>query len=386
MNGIWKSAKELPVCRTIVAITAFAMLSAGCLSEAQDLAARNSALPIAPSALLWTKVAVPPRAAEPSAPSTASVGGTVVDTSGALIPGAKVEVDSISHESSVTALAGDDGTFQLNALKPGVTYVIRVSADGAATWTSEPIILQPGQALTLNDIRLRIETTDSITVSVSRNQIATAQVQLETQQRMFGVIPNFYTVYDGANAVPLTPKLKFKLAMRTSIDPVTIAGVAFITGVKQAANTPHYQQGAAGYGERFGETAATGVSDIMIGGAVLPSLLHQDPRYFYQGSGTGRSRLMHALSAALVARGDDGRSQFNASSVGGDLAASALQMAYYPKANRTALTFAGQFGLATAERTLNAVLQEFLFVRFTSKAKFHIDSQDGGSTDSQSQH
>jgi hypothetical protein len=271
--------------------------------------------------------------------------------------------------------AGDDGTFQLNALRPGVTYVIRVSADGAATWTSEPIILQPGEALTLNDIRLRIEATDSITVSVSRNEIATAQVQMETQQRMFGVIPNFYTVYDGANAVPLTTKLKFKLAMRTSIDPVTIGGVAFVAGVKQAAKTPDYQLGAAGYAERLGETAATGLTDIMIGGAVLPSLLHQDPRYFYQGSGSKRSRLMHALSAAVVARGDDGKSQFNASSLGGDLAASALQMAYYPQANRTALTFAGQFGLATAERTLNSVLQEFLFPRFTSKAKFHADSR-----------
>jgi hypothetical protein len=137
--------------------------------------------------------------------------------------------------------------------------------------------------------------------------------------------------------------------------------------------------GAAGYGERLGETAATGFSDILIGGAMLPSLLHQDPRYFYQEGGRNGSRLMHALSAAVVARGDNGKSQFNASSVGGDLAASALQMAYFPQANRTALTFAGQFGLATAERTLNAVAQEFVFARFTKKAKFHADEQDAGS-------
>ena len=312
--------------------------------------------------------------------------GTVLDTTGALIPGAKVEIDSNLHEESKEIVAGDDGTFQVNGLKPGTSYVIRISTEGAATWSSDPIILQPGQSLTLSDIRLKVETTDSITVSASRNEIATAQVQLETQQRMFGVIPNFYTVYDGANAVPLTPKLKFKLAMRTSIDPVTIAGVAFMAGVKQAAKTPNYQMGAAGYGERFGETAATGFSDILIGGAVLPSLLHQDPRYFYQGSGSKGSRLMHALSAAIVAHGDNGRSQFNASSVGGDLAASALQMAYYPQANRTALTFVGQFGLATAERTLNAIAQEFLFARFTKKAKFHADDQDAGSTGSQSAH
>jgi hypothetical protein len=372
MKDIRKHAQEVQAYRTAV-VMAFAILASTWLSQAQVSVARSPVLPTAPSALIGTGMAGGGGSSAASSPASATVKGTVLDTTGALIPGAKVEVDSNLKEDRKVILAGDDGAFQLNALKPGIPYVIRVSTDGAATWTSDPIVLQPGQALTLNDIRLKMETTDSITVSVSRNEIATAQIQLETQQRMFGVIPNFYTVYDGANAVPLTSKLKFKLAMRMSIDPVTIAGVAFMAGVKQAAKTPNYQMGAIGYAQRLGETAATGFGDILIGGAVLPSLLHQDPRYFYQGRGTKKSRLMHALSAAVVAHGDNGRSEFNTSTVGGDLAASALQMAYYPKANRTALTFAGQFGLATAERTLNAIAQEFLFARFTSKAKFHAD-------------
>jgi hypothetical protein len=237
-------------------------------------------------------------------------------------------------------------------------------------------MLHPGEALTLTDIRLKAEVSDSITVSASRDQIATAQVQMETQQRMFGVIPNFYTVYDGAHAAPLTSKLKFQLALRTSFDPVTLGGVAFVAGVKQAGRIPDYQLGAAGYGQRLGATAATGIADILVGGAVLPSLLHQDPRYFYQGTGTTRSRLMHALSSAFIARGDNGKNQFNYSSIGGDLATSALELTYYPRSNRTAGDFVGQFALATGERTLNMLAQEFLFPRFTSKAKFHADSND----------
>jgi len=381
MKGIWKRSKESRVHGLAVVFTAFVLSMASISSEAQELTARSSDLPVAPSALLGSEMSASNGAGTAPSATNASVSGIVTDTGGALIPGAKVEIDSIVQTDSQTVLAGDDGTFQLNALKAGVTYVVRVSTDGAAAWTSEPITLQPGQSLTLNDIRLKLEATDSITVSASRNEIATAQYQLETQQRTFGVIPNFYTVYDSANAVPLTSKLKFKLALRTSFDPVTIGGVAFMAGVKQAAKTPNYQLGAAGYGERLGETAATGLSDIMIGGAVLPAVLHQDPRYFYQGTGSTWSRLKHALSAAVVARGDNGKSQFNASSVGGDLAASALQMAYYPQANRTAATFVGQVGLATAERTLDNVLQEFLFARFTSKAKFHADSQDTSSAD-----
>ena len=228
------------------------------------------------------------------------------DTTGALLPGARVEVASSAHEASRTALAGQDGTFEVDGLQPDERYVVRVSTDSGATWTSQPIMLRPGEALTLDDIRLKVEVSDSITVSASGEQIATAQLQMETQQKMFGIIPNFYTVYDPENAAPLSSKLKFELATRTSVNPVTILGVMFVAGVKQAGRTPDYQLGAAGYGQRLGATTATGISDIYIGGALLPSLLHQDPRYFYQGKGTTRSRLMHALSSAVVIRGDNG--------------------------------------------------------------------------------
>lgn len=69
--------------------------------------------------------------------------------------------------------------------------------------------------------------------------------------------------------------------MRVVVDPVTIAGVGILAGIHQAGDTPNYVQGAKGYGQRFGALTADGVSDIFIGGAVLPSLLHQDPRYFH---------------------------------------------------------------------------------------------------------
>jgi hypothetical protein len=137
-------------------------------------------------------------------------------------------------------------------------------------------------------------------------------------------------VYDSKDAVPLSTKLKFKLAMRVTVDPVTIAGVGFLAGMQQAGDTPNYVQGAKGYGQRFGADAADGVSDILIGGAVLPSLLHQDPRYFYQGTGTATSRLKHALISPFVCRGDNGKPQINFSSLGGDLASSALSNTYYP--------------------------------------------------------
>ena len=132
--------------------------------------------------------------------------------------------------------------------------------------------------------------------------MATQQVKAAEKQRVLGIVPNFYANYD-SNPAPMTVKLKFKLALRTAVDPVTIFGIAMIAGLDQAGNTPDYQQGAKGYGQRFGAVAAGGFTDIMIGGAILPSVLHQDPRYFYQGKGRQVSLLpCHYLPIHLQGR------------------------------------------------------------------------------------
>jgi hypothetical protein len=139
-----------------------------------------------------------------------------------------------------------------------------------------------------------------------------------------------------------------------------------MAGVRQASRTPDYVEGAKGYGQRFGAETVDGFSDILIGGAVLPSLLHQDPRYYYQGTGTTRSRLRHALSSPFVCKGDNGRWQPNYSSIGGDLSAAALMNTYYPQSNRGAGLVFSQFSVNTAERELSAVVQEFVLRKLTS--------------------
>jgi hypothetical protein len=221
----------------------------------------------------------------------------------------------------------------------------------------------------LADVRLQLEDVSSVTVYASRDQIAAEQVKIEEQQRVLGIVPNFYVVYDAGNAVPLSTKLKFKLALRVAVDPVTIAAVGILAGIQQAGDTPNYGQGAKGYGQRLGANAGDGFSDILIGGAVLPSLLHQDPRYFFQGAGTTTSRLKHALFSPFVCRGDNGKPQVNFSSLGGDLASSALSNTYYPNSNRGPGLVFGNFAIGTAERMLSGVLQEFVLHRLTPSAK-----------------
>jgi hypothetical protein len=186
---------------------------------------------------------------------------------------------------------------------------------------------------------------------------------------VLGFIPNFYVVYDSTNTVPLNAKLKFKLAMRVARDPITMLGVGFMSGIDQAANTPDYVQGAKGFGQRFGANAAGGFSDILIGGAILPSLLHQDPRYFYQGTGGTRSRLAHAMSSPFICRGDNGHRQINFSSIGGDIGATALSRTWLPDSNRGGGMIFAQFGISEAERVFAAIAQEFILPRLTPSLK-----------------
>jgi hypothetical protein len=306
---------------------------------------------------------------QPSENLLGQITGTVTDFKANAVINATVALTrSADSTNQKTVATAEDGFFRFDALAAGGPYNITVRADGFAEWTSPGITLEPGQVKALGGISLRIATQNTtMQVTYDPIEIATEQVKAEQSQRIFGVIPNFYVSYEGENAAPLTAKMKFDLALKVSYDPVTVAGIGFVSGLRQAFGTPNYPQGAEGYGERFGATAADGFTDIMIGGAILPSLLHQDPRYFYQGTGSVRSRLRHAILSAFIAKGDNGKWQPNYSSVGGDLASGAISNLYFPKSNRGGGLVLSLFALGTGERIGANVAQEFLLGKFTHR-------------------
>jgi hypothetical protein len=298
------------------------------------------------------------------------VGGTVEDLSGAIVPKAELTLNCSLPCRTQTAVANDTGGFEFRNLTFGVPYQVTATMDGFKEWTSSTIQLMSDQPhVLLTDVRIEPESAYSVTVYGSREQIATEQVKIEEQQRILGIIPNFYVVYNADDAVPLSTRLKFELAMRISVDPVTIAGIAVLSGFQQAGDTPNYVQGLKGYGQRYGANFADATTDTLIGGALLPSLLRQDPRYFYQGTGTTASRLKHALFSPFVCRGDNGKPQINFSSLGGDLASSAISNLYYPESNRGPGLVFGNFAVGTAERMVSGIAQEFVLRKLTHTAK-----------------
>jgi hypothetical protein len=298
---------------------------------------------------------------------TATIMGTVTDVNGDTVPNATVVLKKVESNDPRTIVTTETGMFEFHDVTPGITYQLSISAKDFADWVSPPIRLNPDQFKIVTGIQLGIAT-ERTTVEVHFDpvEVATEQFKAEEKQRVFGMIPNFYVSYE-SDAAPLTTGMKFKLALKVSTDPVTAAGVFLVASAKQAGNTPDYGQGWGAYGKRFGAVAADGFSDIMIGGAILPSLLHQDPRYFYQGTGTTGSRIRHAVFSPFVARADNGKSQPNYSSLGGVLASSSLANLYYPRSNRGAGLVFGDFAIGIAERIGASVAQEFLLGKFTRR-------------------
>lgn len=325
----------------------------------------------------------------PSAPVSATqlgtINGTVTDAQDEVVPGAEVTLEGPDPDDSRKIVANDLGAFQFQGLKPSVSYRITIHAKGFVDWKSSPIILSPGQFQFVSGIRLELNgEATSVTVHASSAELSTEQVHILEQQRVLGIVPNFYVAYD-PNAPPLTAKAKFQLAIRVSADPITIAGVLFMAGVNQGVRIPDYRLGAEGYGERVGSVAADGFTDIFFGGAVLPALLHQDPRYFYKGTGTKKSRLFHALAGPFVCRGDNGHLQPNYSTVGGDVISAGFSNLYYPRGDRTWAFFGENVMISSIERTASTVTQEFVLrhLTFGPKGKDSTPNQDQQVVDQQ---
>ena len=154
---------------------------------------------------------------------------------------------------------------------------------------------------------------------------------------------------------------------RGTFDPVAMIGVGFAAGIEQANNSfPGYGQGAAGYSKRYAAKFVDGRSSDFLTHAVFPSVFHQDPRYYYRGSGSVKSRLVHAVGSAFVTRSDSRRTEPNYSYLLGDASAAALSNLYYPQANRGAYLVFTNAAVGLAGRVGGNLLREFLPKRMTT--------------------
>jgi hypothetical protein len=169
----------------------------------------------------------------------------------------------------------------------------------------------------------------------SAHEKAEEQLKEQEHQRVAGVMATFNTTRI-RDALPLSPGQKFQLFLRSEIDPWPFLLASVVSGIGQADDSyPEWGQGTQGYAKRFGAAYSDAFIGNFFGNAVLPTLLHEDPRYFQKGTGTKTSRFLWAASSTVWCRRDKGGWGPNYANVGGNLIGSAISRVYYPESERT---------------------------------------------------
>ena len=296
-----------------------------------------------------------------------TITGSVVGPDGIAVAGANVKLIQEGSTLSREVTSSEDGLFKFTDVAPGSFQLVIIS-DGFAAHSSTGT-LQSGQNFTVPQVSMVLAANATeVRVEVSTVEIAEEQLKDEEKQRVMGVIPNFYVAY-APNAAPLTPKQKYKLAWKLNIDPVSFLMVGQTAGIQQAQNEfSGFGQGAQGYAKRFGATYANFTVSNFVGSAVLPSIFKQDPRYFYKGTGTTKSRVAYALANAVMCKSDSGHWQVNYSGIIGSLASGTISNLFYPASDRNgpALTFENT-AISIGTTAVFNLMQEFVLRKLTPK-------------------
>jgi hypothetical protein len=211
--------------------------------------------------------------------------------------------------------------------------------------------------------------------TVSGSSSTQGKVEGTSNDRLFYALPNFLSLENAGKVPPLTSKQKFSVVARGSFDYVIFPWYGFLAGISQAQNSePGFGQGAEGYGKRLGSAFADGTIENFITGAILPSMLHQDPRFFQSGKGSFARRSGYAVSRIFITRTDSGGEQFNYSEVVGSAMSAAISTnTYHPRSefittrsglqlipsDRTLKNTASVWGSQVGYDTLTIVVKEF---------------------------
>lgn len=304
-----------------------------------------------------------PSAPAPQGGVEGTISGVVRDVTGAIVPGAHVRlITAVSADTE--AIADSAGEFEFGAIAPG-PFTLIITEEGLATVTVTGK-MRAGEQYVLPPVQMKIApASQSVDVTVTQQELAEDEIKQQEKQRVVGIVPNFFVSYNW-KAEPLTAKQKFELGWHATFDPTRFAFSAIAAGIEQADNTfPGYGSGWSGYGKRYGASLADATTATLLRGSIMPALFHQDPRYFYKGTGTVKERTLYALSTAVRTRGDNGRWEVSGGILAG-FAAGGISNLYYAPSDRhgAGLTFENG-ALSIVGVGVGHVLQEFLYKRFT---------------------
>ncbi|MEJ2008314.1 MAG: carboxypeptidase-like regulatory domain-containing protein [Acidobacteriota bacterium] len=296
--------------------------------------------------------------------TTGSISGSVAGPDGGPVIAALITL-ARNGQTVQQALTSDNGQFSFAKVAPGA-YRLTIAAPGFKT-QSVSAAVQPDQTYTAPPVALALApVVTSIKVTPSRGEIAHYQMQQEEKQRVLGFIPNYMVTYYPHTA-PLSAKEKFQLTFKTVFNPYTLGlATAFVGGEQATGMYSGYGTEEKSFTKRFGAAYATLAVGAFMGDALLPSILHQDPRFYYKANGSFRSKLLYAITRSVICKGDNGHWQPDYSAVLGHFAAGGIANLYLPQQNRRGFGTTVEDGLIGIGFDAFAnILQEFVIPKLT---------------------
>jgi hypothetical protein len=296
-----------------------------------------------------------------------TITGMVFDASGASVAHAKVKLSLDHGGPGQETQSADSGDFTFANVSAGPFHISFTAAGFAARTIAGE--LHAGETLKLPQTVLALATvTTEINVTQTQAEIAESQIKEAETQRLIGLVPNYFVNYN-RDAVPLNSKQKFELTWKTLLDPSAFVINGIIAGSWQAQNTyKGFGQGAQGYAKRYGASYADFGTSLVIEKVALTTAFKQDPRYFYKGTGSNRSRFLYAVSRSVICQGDNRKAQFCYSSVINGFASGFITNYYYPAADRnTNAQVVQNAAIGIGIDAFANVFQEFVARRITHK-------------------
>jgi len=230
----------------------------------------------------------------------------------------------------------------------------------ADTSTSEPQMIIPPHAQEPTTAQKKDSTKAGQAQAGATSSASGSKSVAGSNDRLFFALPNFGTVENAENIKPLTTKQKFDLQWRSTFDPVEFPYVGLLAGISQATNNdPGYGQGAAGYGKRYGAAFLDSIDENFMVGAIYPTLLREDPRYYQMGKGGFIHRTGYSISRIFVTRTDSGKTTFNFSEVLGSATAASIGSTYRVGDERHVGDVASDWATQIGWDTASNLLKEF---------------------------
>ena len=186
-------------------------------------------------------------------------------------------------------------------------------------------------------------------------------IERRQPQRILGFMPNFRSVSGGAKPYPPGWKYNFTVATHQATDYSTFIFLGLTSLTAEGMNEHSaLGKGAGGFYAYTWRGFLDKSDNTYLSAWLLPSLLHEDTRYYALGNEHSISiRALYVISRQGVARTYGGRQTPNFAGLGGKVITQVVSRTYYPPSATNFAVLASKFGYSVMRDVIFSAIREF---------------------------